>query len=401
MATVSFYLPDSKKDKKGRAQIMLQCVHSGNRFRYYTGEKIEPKYWSYSKRNQIKPSYNDSVKLNNYLQALENKIHSIVLDYKTSGRYLSIEMLKSKFLEDSTKAQEESFLGLFDKYIQSCSVTRTAGTIKNYKNSLHYLKEFQNDKNFDYQFDLINMSFYDQFVDYLIIKKKLSNNTVGRIIKVLKTFLNWATENGHNSNLEYKRFKMLQEAIEVIYLTDDELKALYNLPIQNKAADKARDLFCFGCFTGLRFSDVATLSRANISEDEISIRTQKTKDLLNIPLLPQAKALLEKYDYEMPVLSNQKLNKHLKSLAESAGIKEMVNIQKYRGANRVDERTPKFKLISTHTARRTFITLSLEKGIRQEVVMSITGHKNFRTFSSYIKITDKIRKKELLKAWEQ
>jgi integrase len=145
---------------------------------------------------------------------------------------------------------------------------------------------------------------------------------------------------------------------------------------------------------------VATLSRANISDDEIRIRTQKTKDFLTIPLLPQAKAILEKYEYSLPVLSNQKLNKHLKDLGENAGIIEEVNIQKYRGAERVDDKMPKHKLISTHTARRTFITLSLEKGIRQEVVMSITGHKNFRTFSAYVKIVDKVKKEELLKAWK-
>lgn len=116
--------------------------------------------------------------------------------------------------------------------------------------------------------------------------------------------------------------------------------------------------------------------------------------------MTQAKTILEKYEYCLPVLSNQKLNQHLKSLGEKAGIKEEVNIQKYRGAERIDDKLPKFKLISTHTARRTFITLSLEKGIRQEVVMSITGHKNFRTFNTYIKIVDKVKKEELLKAWK-
>lgn len=76
-----------------------------------------------------------------------------------------------------------------------------------------------------------------------------------------------------------------------------------------------------------------------------------------------------------------------------------VAIHRYRGAERIDSKIPKYELITTHTARRTFITLSLEKGIRPEVVMSITGHKDYKTFKAYIKITDTVKKEELLKAW--
>jgi integrase len=416
MATVSFYLSKAKKDKKGRAQIMLQCVHNGQRFRYYTGEKIDPVFWGKSKKSPIKPAYNDDGTLLTFLMNLEAKILNIVRDYKGTNRNLSIDMLKTKFLEDSVDNPDKSFLALFDQFITSSEINRTKGTTKNYKNSLFYLTEFQKDKNFDYQFDAINMAFYDQFVDYLITKKKLSNNTVGRIIKVLKTFLNWTIENKFNHNLDYKKFKVAREEIEIIYLTDSELKSLFNLditdevlaevkkelklPITKQFLVKARDLFCFGCFTGLRFSDVTSMDKNNIKEDEIQIRTQKTKDMLSIPLIPQAASILKKYNNSLPVISNQKLNQALKALGRVAEIKQEVAIQRYRGAKRLDSKIPKHKLITTHTARRTFITLSLEKGIRPEVVMSITGHKDYRTFKAYIKITDTIKKESLLNAWK-
>jgi integrase len=416
MASVTFYLNRKKLDQKGRAQIMLQCVHNGERFRYYTGEKIETKYWSNSKKNPIKPSYNDDSKLGNYLLGLEKKILDIVRDYKASNSYISLELLKSKFLKEKAIEPEKSFLGLFDEFIQSSSITRTKGTTKNYKNSLFYLKEFQKDRLYDYQFERINLSFYDQFVEYLIDKKKLSNNTVGRIIKVLKTFLNWTIENKYNTNLDYKKFKVAREEIEIVYLTDTELKNLFNLDINEdvlkkakkdhkllvtlKALEHARDLFCFGCFTGLRFSDIASMDRNNIKDNEVQVRTQKTKDMLTIPLISQAAFILKKYNNSLPNISNQKLNQAIKSLADSASINQEVSIQRYRGAKRLDYKMPKYKLITTHTARRTFITLSLEKGIRPEVVMSITGHKDYRTFKAYIKITDTIKKESLLNAWK-
>jgi integrase len=416
MATVSYYLSREKKDKKGRAQIMLQCVHNGQRFRNYTGEKIDPIFWGKSKKNPIKPSYNDDGTLLTYLKNLESKIMNIVRDYKGTDRNLSIDILKTKFLEESVSDPDKSFLTLFNQFITSSVINRAKGTTKNYKNSLYYLTEFQKDKNFDYQFDAINTAFYDQYVDYLITKKKLSNNTVGRIIKVLKTFLNWSTDNKYNHNLEYKKFKVAREEIEIIYLTDSELKSLFNLkitdevltqvkeelklPITKQFLERARDLFCFGCFTGLRFSDITTMDKNNIKEDEIQIRTQKSKDMLSIPLIPQAASILKKYGNSLPVISNQKLNQALKALGKVAKIKQEVAIQRYRGAKRLDSKIPKHKLITTHTARRTFITLSLEKGIRPEVVMSITGHKDYRTFKAYIKITDKIKKESLLNAWK-
>jgi integrase len=416
MATVSYYLSREKKDKKGRAQIMLQCVHNGQRFRYYTGEKIDPIFWSKSKKNPIKPSYNDDGTLHTYLKNLEAKIINIVVDYKGTDRTLTIDMLKTKFLEESVSDPDKSFLALFNQFITSSEINRAKGTTKNYKNSLYYLTEFQKEKNFDYQFDAINMAFYDQYVDYLITKKHLSNNTVGRVIKVLKTFLNWSIDNKYNHNLEYKKFKVAREEIEIIYLTDSELKSLYDLkitdevlaqvkeelklPITKHFLERAKDLFCFGCFTGLRFSDITSMDKNNIKEDEIQIRTQKTKDMLSIPLIPQAASILKKYDNSLPVISNQKLNQAIKALGKVAKIKQEVAIQRYRGAKRLDSKIPKHKLITTHTARRTFITLSLEKGIRPEVVMSITGHKDYRTFKAYIKITDTIKRDSLLNAWK-
>src|SRR5665648_137941 len=99
MATVSYYLSREKKDKKGRAQIMLQCFHNGQRFRFYTGEKIDPVFWSSSKKNPIKPAYNDDGTLLAYLKGLEAKILNIVRDYKGTNRNLSIDMLKTKFME--------------------------------------------------------------------------------------------------------------------------------------------------------------------------------------------------------------------------------------------------------------------------------------------------------------
>lgn len=401
MASVTFYLNKNKIDKRGRAPIILQFDHKKQRFKYYTGEKIYPNYWSHSNNYFIKPSYKDDCKLDDYLRNLENKIHNIVRDLKIANRTITPELVKYELLNSSNQDIAKTFFPLFNEYLIACEGTKVKGTIRNYKNALHYFNDYKDHSGFEFEFERLNMAFYEAFVKYLISVKELSNNTIGRVIKILKTYLNWTVENGYHTNLVYKKFKIFKEKIEIIYLTDKELNTIFNYKTTNEPLAKARDLFCFGCYTGLRFSDITQLDKSNIENDVIHIRTQKTKDLLAIPLLPQAKQILKKYNYNLPILSNQKLNKHLKTLGSKTKINQLVSIQRYRGANRIDKEIPKFNLITTHTARRTFITLSLEKGIRQEVVMSITGHKDFKSFSAYIKIVDNIKKEELLNAWQK
>ena len=416
MATVTFYLNKNKEDKKGRYPIILQFDHNKQRFKYYTGEKIDPKYWSKSKNSYIKPSYDDDSTLDNYLKGLVAKIEKIVRDAKNDEKIITADNIKRKFLETASHKSDNTFFSLFDRYISSAKSTRTAGTIKNYNNVLACLKKYRDEKGFDFGFDQLNPSFNEKFVAFLITEKEFSNNTIGKHIKTLKSFLTWATENKYNRNLDFQKFKVSRENIEIVYLTDTELKNLSSLTITDEiiaearkelkleisreTLEAARDLFCFGCFTGLRFSDIASLAKNNIKENEILVRTLKTKDLLNIPLIPPAASILKKYNNLLPVISNQKLNQALKALGKGAKINQEVAIQRYRGAKRLDTKIPKYKLITTHTARRTFITLSLEKGIRPEVVMAITGHKDYKTFKAYIKITDSVKKEALLNAWK-
>ncbi|MBM2813809.1 MAG: integrase family protein [Ignavibacteria bacterium] len=178
---------------------------------------------------------------------------------------------------------------------------------------------------------------------------------------------------------------------------------LYNLDLSaNKALERVRDVFCFGCFTGQRFSDISKLKRDDIRDGQWYLRTAKTKDPLEIPLNAFSEAIINKYlsnDEPLPVISNQKTNEHLKNLCQIARINDKRKITKYRGAEKIEEIFFKYELISTHTARRTFVTLSLEKGMRPETVMAITGHKDYKTFDKYVKISSKVKKVEMNRTW--
>src|SRR5690606_18465733 len=115
-------------------------------------------------------------------------------------------------------------------------------------------------------------------------------------------------------------------------------------------------------------------------------------DLLQIPLSPAAKQILQKHQGKglkaLPVISNQKTNDHLKDLCRLAGITDIVSQSRKSGGATMQAMVQKCDLITTHAARRTFVTLSLESGIRTEIVMAITGHKDYATMKKYIKITE-------------
>jgi integrase len=218
--------------------------------------------------------------------------------------------------------------------------------------------------------------------------------------------MNYATNKGLNKNMAYAKFKVFREEMDVVYLTEDELMKIYNLQLDSKALEYIRDGFCFSCFTGLRFSDLSQIKPEYIKDDYLIINTIKTREKLQVPLNYYSKEILSKYKAQYlnsfpPVISNQKTNENLKIIAEKADLKEPVSVVKYSGSRKIETLYPKHELITTHTARRTFVTLALEKGIRPEVVMAITGHKDYRTFKKYIKITDKVKLNEMNRLWQK
>jgi integrase len=146
------------------------------------------------------------------------------------------------------------------------------------------------------------------------------------------------------------------------------------------------------------------LRKEHITEHAILIKTYKTRSTVNVPLREEAKQIIKKYEDApgfLPVITNQKTNLYLKELCQKAKIDESITIVKYRGAQRIEVTEPKYRFISSHTARRTFVTLSLEAGVRPELVMSVTGHKSYKIFKKYIKLTDKVVKNEFHRAWDK
>jgi integrase len=174
------------------------------------------------------------------------------------------------------------------------------------------------------------------------------------------------------------------------------------LKVNKNYLDQVRDVFCFCCFTGLRYSDVYNLKHSNIKGDTIEITTIKTEDPLIIELNQYSKTILAKYKdmpYEddkcLPVISNQKFNVYLKELGQEAKFNEPESIVYYKGNERKEDTFPKWKLLSTHVGRKTFVSNAIYFNIPAEVIMSWTGHKDHKILENYYKITGKQKRREM------
>jgi site-specific recombinase XerD len=404
MATINFFLRPA--NKKGEHPIVLIYQDKGEKFKHYTQMRVLKTHWNETNQ-RVKQNCTGFSEINGILDEQVNILKAIERESLFNKRRYSLEVIRKKFLLSIGKVSQESeFFNAYNKFIEQSRTTKSENTIRAYCTTKRWLARFNSEKAVPVSFENIDQNFYEAFLSYLLNEGKLLNNSVGKHIKVLKTFLNYSKDHGiTNCNYNLKKFKVFNEDADIIYLTEQELMKIYNLKDLCIRLENVRDVFCFGCLTGLRFSDIDKLRKFHIKGDFLEVKTEKTKDSLRVPLNSFAKAILKKYEIrkdERPLptgITNQKTNDYLKEIGEIAELNEEIVMEKFSGAKKIVLKKLKWQILTTHTARRTFVTLALEKGIRAEVVMAMTGHKSYKVFKRYIKITDNVMHLEMNRVW--
>ena len=422
-----FYL-EKRADKKGDCPIRVSARAAGGRLLTSIGYSINPKLWD-SEAQQVKPgtktnpTYNakgiPATKINARITAISAAFAFLETQpggATIEGLQAALDTLTGKADRKGRRAQpaKSVVLTYFDMWIAEESHANqwagsTTAKMQSFRNSLEEFKQ-------DLAFADLNEKGITRYIEFLR-RKGHEETSIQKRYSNLKWFLHWAIRKGYCTETAIQtyrpKFKVL--AKPVIFLTRPELLKLYNYEIPaspsivkltdsagqeyekqvlySGALEKARDLFCFCAFTSLRYSDMAALKRSDIVGDKIIVTTQKTNDRLEIPLNNYSRAILEKYaglqdprGLALPVISNQKMNDYLKDLCELCGFREPITKVYYRGGARVEETREKYKLISTHAARRTFICYALTKGIPPQIVMKFTGHSDYKAMKPYIDI---------------
>ena len=412
-----FRLKNEKATEK--TAIRLIAYISGERLVFAPDKSIVPALWDFKSqrptkdRELIKEAQksapgikaeldNIRARLDNVSHALTQKVNTLEAESTSLTKQILYDYLKTKFREKKAEKQETINLNAYiDKFIEGAErgkikkqdKTRYAkGTVKNFKTFRAQFLLFQKESKQKLGYDNIKSGFYEDFVDWMN-DKKYSPNTIGRHIKTLKMIMKHAKGRGTHNNTDFEGFKVLSVDVHEIYLTQDELQAIYNLKLEPfSEMDLVRDVFLVGCEIAQRYSDYSRINPDHVKrtfdgKKVIDLITKKNGHRVVIPVTPRLEYILSKHNYRLPKTHEQVVNRYIKKIGEKAGIKELVTIETIRGGEKKTKQMAKYEMIKTHTARRSGATNMYLAGIPTIDIMKITGHKTERNFLKYIKVT--------------
>ena len=390
-----------KNKTKSRTPIILIIRKDYGKVSISTSISIDPKYWD-SKKQRVKPQHTDCLRIN---QELEKKLVYFVELYneyytsKPNEKLFDLRKIQKYKVKES---KIYNFFEVFDKYLIYLEEILSIETLKKFRTLKKKVENFSIKKKIEVEFNIINLNFMDEFVNYLLNYESLNNSSINKTLGDLNTFLNWSVDRNYiKMNPIVKLNKLPTIDKEIIFLTEEELRKIEELEVPTNQQNY-KDVFLFGCYTGQRFSDYGTFDYNELQGD-IWVRVQiksKGKTIVRVPLQKKAMDILDKYRKNgYPILKSQVLNRMIKKISLNVGLDYNIKLVSYKGNKRNEKLVPKYNLISSHTARKTFITLSLLRGMSVEAIKKISGHTSDKEFRKYLKIIDHWVEDEFNKAW--
>lgn len=378
---VSYYVRSNYENKQGKSPLMIRIFLNGEMLNVgSSGIYIDKKLWNNS-TNRVKGRGSESLNLNVQLDNISNSLQMIFKKHEFDED-LTLDKIKSIFL--GKNKVKTTFVEFYDKYLEDIKAQVGAGkSIALYHKYSAARNHFVNFLHAKYgrrdlmPSELTHLIIHD-FEIYLKTVVSLRSNSATKTLKFFKTVVIFAQKCGMMTHDPFLNHHFHLEPVDRGFLTDEEIQRIMQKDFEIPRLEMVRDVFIFSCFCGLAYIDVVHLTQENIitldNRPWIIINRQKTNVQSNIPLLEIPRMILDKYKGKikdnrlLPVLSNQKINAYLKEIADLCGIK---------------------KRLSYHTARHTFATMLLSKGVPIESVSKMLGHTNIKTTQIYARITNK------------
>lgn len=380
-------------------QIFVYLRFTGSTVKVFVERKCTQKQWDADKQ-KVNSLYFKAgpTELNGYLNDVHDEVSKLHEGNLKKGIITESEDIKKIISKLNNRnhldvGKHKDFFEYIDDWI--LKVKRAPATITVYNTTVKHLKGFASTKKRKLDFNRFNLDFYHDFTSYLMTDLSMSENSTGKYIKTLKTFLNEATEEGFNSDLSYKskKFKVFNSETDAIYLDEKELLKIYKHDLKdNKKLDEVRDSFIIEAYSGLRYSDLSKVSIEKIIStdkgDILKIKMLKTNEIASFPLHWTLKELLKKYDNKLPkILSNGEMNAMLKTLGKEVKLNNKITITENISGKNIEKTYEKFELLTTHSGRRSFCTNAFLKGIPMISIMKMSGHKTEKAFLKYIRMS--------------
>lgn len=360
--------------------------------------KIEPTKWDVKKQRCKQNTFHfgiSSSEINKEIAHYEELANSIFEDFSSTP---TVVEFKNKFLTKIGKNKHSNSTPInlvFDDFLMRYSKSNDLQdrTIFSYNSLFKWIKKCDFIKTTD---DLTDENI--EMLHEMFVKKQIKNSSIKQLLSLLKTFIKWINKNyDKNINTEFN-IKTKTTNNDLIYLEWEELLKIYNYDFNDEILNYTRDLFCFCSFTSLRISDAMKLKRDEIYDDYLLLVTKKTSKPIKIEFNNYSRSIIEKYkDDKEPFnkLGLTTFNIKIKEIGRICGIDSQVKRIYYSGSKRIEKTVSKYKLLSSHCGRRTFVVHCIRLGIPIEIIMRWTGHANYNTLKNYVDIVDEVKQSSM------
>jgi integrase len=378
-------------DKK-HTNIIFSICERGKRIKVTSKVSIETKYWE-SKKQRVNPKYFNSVYVRKKLNKFQDFLESECAKHYEQYGSINFDKLK-KSVNDyhkHGKAKKFTFLKLIDEFIENS--IKTSGirdnTIRAYKGFRKNVAEFEEHRKKVITVNDINNDLMVSFKVFLQENYGYKDSTVHQRLKTKNLVLNYAFKKKYIDNQDYKDVMVKKKKTTSVALTDSDVEKLIKYKPKRKKLIETRYYFLFQIYSGIRVSDLVSLTKGKIDLENglINIVTKKTDSVISIPISKQLKAILDEYDvtkFKKSIIAAYA--GAIKDLCKEAGIDDIVVVTSYQNNKQIEEHKPKYELIASHTARRTFVTRLRKRGISDSEIMQITGHKSKASLENYTRI---------------
>ena len=383
--SVLFFVKRTKTNVDGLLPIFIRVTVNGERIEFSTKRFTTSEKWSVEGK-RMKGTSAESKTTNSYLDTLKAKVYDYQQQLIREDEVVNAENMRNKIM--GVEKRKHMIVGIFQNHNNEIRALigkdYAAATLVRYETSLKHTVDFMKWKYRISDIDIkkIDHEFITSYEFYLKSVCNCCQNTASKYIKNFGKIIRICLANGWLDKNPFINYKGKEVEVERAFLSMEEIETMLNKEFVSDRLNLVKDIFLFSCFTGLAYADVKKLSRKNIGfgvdgERWIFINRTKTDTRSNIPILPIAAFILDKYEDHpqvvnqeklLPILSNQKMISYLKEIADVCGIN---------------------KELTYHIARHTFATtVTLSNGVPIESVSKMLGHKNLKTTQHYAKILD-------------
>jgi site-specific recombinase XerD len=393
-----FYLKNDKKNFSGDIAIYAKLTAGSKTVTFATKKFISNKRWDETNHLRKIIRNEDELEIQNYLKRIEKDINKGIEIFRQNNIQIEAAMLKQYLINLDlnellkTAGQSITLLEIMGKYISRFNELvgkdqKAASTASRYFSIMKIVKDYlQNElKIDDIPVNEIDYSFIDNLYHFLRTKKEYrehkgcSNNTTVKYIRNIKTCCNYALKKGWIEKNPFLQYDMKLEETPTVYLTEPELESIENKKFDTERLNVVRDIFLFTCYTSIAPCDLINHTKRNIEEINgekwLKYRRRKSNTQCDIPLIPRAERILNKYSnhpviehsgHLLPIKSDQKVNEYLKEIADLCGID---------------------KRLCWYAGRHTFATIIvLANGVSLESLSKMMGHKRTTQTQHYAKI---------------